>query len=340
MRLWKRVFGALKDQNSLLKARLVCHLTSGNPDIEKAIIKATSHDESCIDFHNTQCVFSWIRHSDENFQPTLSVISKRLEKTHNWVVALKGLMLMHGVFCCNVSSPHTIGHLPFDLSNFKHGHSESAKNWSFEAFVRSYYDFLEQKSMVLLHFSKQPNNNKTEEHLILQDLVCLHNLQLLLDTLLQIKPRYATKSNTFVLEAMDCLVVESFDIYSRICDGIMSVLADIYSCGMTETNTMLTILEKATVQGVKLSQYLEFCRQLGVNNASECPKSEQIDETDIQDLEVLIEYTSDESEEMKSLVMDKKMMTKAHESIDSKGGLKAIIANEWDVFDEDDKEPD
>lgn len=256
---------------------------------------------------------------------------------------------MHGVFCCKVPSVEMIGRLPFDLSDFKHGRSVNPKRWSFEAFIRAYYGFLDQKSMFLsTHSTQEKEQNKSKKSLILQDLVSLQKLQSLIDSLLQIKPRYAAKSNIFVLEAMDCLVVECFDIYSHICNGINCILSRINSGGTTEAKIMLTILEKATDQSEKLSQYLEFCRNMGVINASGCPKLEQISEAEIQDLENFIMCASDQSEteyllleeEPKYVVMEEKTMTtKSHESKDSIGGLKTIITNEWEVFEEDDKKP-
>nr|XP_043625858.1 putative clathrin assembly protein At1g25240 [Erigeron canadensis] len=338
MRLWKKVSGTLKDKTSLCKTRLGRRSTFQNPDIEKAVIKATSHDESYIDFRHTQCVFSWIRVSDHYLSPVLWAVSNRLEKTHNWVVALKGLMLIHGIFCCNVPVVQTIGRLPFDLSNFKHGYSGSAKRWSFEAFIRAYYGFLEQKSMFLLHYSKQlfKDQNKSKRSVILQDLVCLQNIQHLLDILLKIKPRYAAKSNMLVLVAMDCLVVESFDIYRYICNGITSILDRIDSGRITEAKIMLSILEKATAQGEKVTQYLDFCRNMGVISASECPKIRHISLIDIQDLENFIKFVE---EEPKHVIMEKTSMTEPHESDDPRSGLKTIITEEWVVFEEDDKKP-
>ncbi|KAI3719889.1 hypothetical protein L6452_20794 [Arctium lappa] len=55
--------------------------------------------------------------------------------------------------------------------------------WSFEAFIRGYYAFLDQKSSFLYLLLQQQKNEqkKSEKSLILYDLVWLHKLQRLLD---------------------------------------------------------------------------------------------------------------------------------------------------------------
>ncbi|KVH97511.1 putative clathrin assembly protein At1g25240 [Cynara cardunculus var. scolymus] len=350
--MWRRVSGAFKDENSLIKARLTSRRsTFWNPDIQKAVIKATNHDESYVDIHHTQCVYAWINKSEEYLRPVLWALSVRMERTHNWVVALKGLMLMHGVFCCKVPAVQTIGRLPFDLTDFKHGHSGNVKRWSFEAFIRDYYAFLDQKSAFLYLLSQQQKDNqeRSEKSLILQDLVWLQKLQPLLDMLLQIKPRYAASTNLLVLEAMECIVAESFDIYGHICNRIVSILGRIYSTSITEAKITLFIIEKATDQQKQLSKYLDFCRNIGVVKASERPKVEHISRADIQNLENLIKSGSNQSgnkqflpkEEQKYVIMEEKTTTETHESNDSRSGLRTTITtDEWEVFEDDELQSD
>ncbi|KAG6757585.1 hypothetical protein POTOM_037903 [Populus tomentosa] len=65
------------------------------PDLEAAIVNATSHDESYVDYRNAQRVFALIRDSPVSLKPLIWPLASR-----SWVVAIKGLMLMPGVFCC------------------------------------------------------------------------------------------------------------------------------------------------------------------------------------------------------------------------------------------------
>ncbi|KAG4208146.1 hypothetical protein ERO13_A03G113266v2 [Gossypium hirsutum] len=100
MKLWKRAVGAVKDKNSIVVVYVSRRNSFRNPELEAAIIKATSHDELLIDKRSAQVVFSWIRASPVSLGPLIWALSRRMEKTRSWVVAIKGLMLMHGIFHC------------------------------------------------------------------------------------------------------------------------------------------------------------------------------------------------------------------------------------------------
>ncbi|KAF2305704.1 hypothetical protein GH714_007667 [Hevea brasiliensis] len=280
MKFWRRATGALKDQRSILLASLSRLSGYRNPDLEAAIIKATNHNDSYVDYGNVQRVFAWIRASPVSMKPLIRALSSRMEKTRSWVVALKGLMLMHGVFCCKTPAVLRIGRLPFDLSNFSDGHSKSGKMWGFNAFVRSYYAFLDQRSALLYEQRKQ-----TEDPMV-QELLKLQNWQILLDLLLRIKPRNSNMRENLILEAMDCVIVEIFDVYSKICNGIAKILLGIYSAGKLEARMALKVLQKAMTQGEDLALYFEFCRDFGVFNAMEVPKVTHIPEEDIRILNV------------------------------------------------------
>lgn len=358
MKLWKRASGLLKDQNSIWIASLTRKTTLRNPDIETAVIRATSHDEDRIDYKNAQKVFAWIRLSTAYIKPLVWAISVRMEKTRSWVVALKGLMLMHGVFCCQVPAVSKIGRLPFDLSCFRDAHSKPRKTWGYNIFIRAYYAFLDQKStFIFLHSNDRRGGGEStgdkEQYNMKQDIVCLQKLQGLLDLLLQIKPQADDMVNVLVLEAMDCVIMEIFDVYSRICNGIARVLMRIYSAGKVEAAMALKVLRKATVQSEELSLYFEFCRDMGVIHASDCPRVEQIPEEDIREIELIINgvaerWDMDEKKQSKVTYPKKEKKSIAvkeannngkqqngHDRKESKSSLQTIITDKWEVFEEE-----
>ncbi|KAK3029239.1 hypothetical protein RJ639_038846 [Escallonia herrerae] len=343
MKLWKRASGVLKDQNSIWIASLSRRTTLRNPDIEAAVIKATSHNESYVDYRNAQRVFAWVRMSPNYLKPLVWVITIRMEKTRSWVVALKGLMLMHGIFCCKVPVVQKIGRLPFDFSNFKDGHSNPSKTWGYNAFIRAYYAFLDKKStFVYLYAQECKGRWKEEEAPLMQDLVWLQKLQGLLDMLLQLKPQTGLMIGILVLEAMDCIVIEIFDVYSQICNRVAIVLMQIYSVGKVEAAMALRVLQKTTIQGEELAFYFQFCRDIGVINASECPKVEQIPDEAIRELEDIINGVYEESnthdstfQENKAIVVRESNHTTDQERKDSTANLQTIITNRWEVFEDD-----
>ncbi|KAL2545745.1 putative clathrin assembly protein [Forsythia ovata] len=335
MRLWRRASAVLKDQNSIWIASLSRRTALRNPDIESAVIKATNHDEFSIDVKNTDRVFKWVRLSTCHVKPLVWSISHRMGKTRSWVVALKGLILMHGVINCNVQAVQKIGRLPFDLSNFKDGHSDPGKTWTHNAFIREYYAFLDQKSIIIYQNLEERKGQKMVS--IMKELLLLQKLQGLLDLLLQIKPKSNAARVPLVLDAMDGIIIEIFDIYSKICRGIAIILVNIYSAKKAEAKMALELVHKAKSQGDELSLYIEFCQQIGVVNALEFPMVEKVPEEGVQELEQIINELSESDEKSSVNQSDTAIVVidseNANQKKDSK--KKTIITDKWEKFEED-----
>ncbi|CAI0552873.1 unnamed protein product [Linum tenue] len=386
MKLWRKAAGAVKDQNSILLASfLTPRSSSRDGSLEAAIIKATSHDGDSVDYRHARRVFEWIRTSPVSLKPLVWGLSVRMERTQSWVVALKGLMLMHGIFCCDTPAVHRIGRLPFDLSNFADGHSNPTKVWGYNTFVRAYFTFLDRRSSLLyptcstnhkcrrMLSSKRtaamttppPAANDEDNHddhdvvtitklELWQEIQKLQKWQKLLDLLLQIKPLADNmKRDALIMEAMDCVIAEIFDLYGNICSGVSRVLMEVHSAGKAESTMALRVLQKARVQGKNMVLYFEFCRAFGVFSAMEVPKVTPIPEEDIK-LEEMVakkggdyyKATSDAGagfplheksykaamEDDDGEVTKKKMM---NVSITASGRLQTVITDEWEVFDDD-----
>ncbi|KAD2393447.1 hypothetical protein E3N88_40424 [Mikania micrantha] len=295
--MFEKASDALKDASSLFILNLNPCSTYQNPNIVAAVIKVTSHNKSHIDYRSAQRIFAWIRVSGHNICPVLSALSTRMERTHSWIVALKGLMLLHGIMSCKIHAVQNIGHLSFDLSSFK---DRNPNLYHHEAFIRAYYRYLDAKASLMSHHIKEKKEGrlrkgikeKPKQSSMTQDLVWLENLQGLLDMLLEIKPQRDNMMNVLVLEAMDCIVIEIFDIYRRICKGIATIFVRIYSIEKPKAQIALLIMKKAAVQADKLSRYVDFCMDFGVIKASKTPKIVHIHEQDIRALEQLINRDS------------------------------------------------
>ncbi|XP_073147462.1 putative clathrin assembly protein At1g25240 [Henckelia pumila] len=335
MRLWRRASGIFKDQNSLWLVSFSRRTALRNPDIESLVIKSTSHNESSFDSRNIDRICRWIRLSPSNLKPLLWSVSNRLEKTKSWVVALKGMYLMHNVINCMAPCIKEIGRLPFDLSNFKDGHSSQPKTWSYNSFIRTYYAFLDQKSTLIFQYTEE----KRERVTMKQELVLLHKLQALVDLLMQIKPQSRAALDPLVLEAMDAIIIEVFDIYSRICKGIAIVLINIYSANKDEAIMALKVVKKATLQGEELSLYFDFCQDISVVNASESPRIDKVPEEGIQELENIICGFSEKSEVDRGLPRkeDEKaiVVVTQNSKVCVRDEFRTIITDKWEKFEED-----
>ncbi|XP_010470740.1 PREDICTED: putative clathrin assembly protein At1g68110 [Camelina sativa] len=334
MKLWKRAAAAIKDRKSLLAVGFSRRSSSSyrNADLEAAIIKATSHDDTSVDYSNAHRVYKWIRSSPLNLKTLINALSTRVNHTRSWIVALKSLMLLHGVLCTKV--PSVVGEirrLPFDLSGFSDGHSCLSKTWGFNIFVRTYFAFLHNYSSFLSDQIHRFRNNRTKSsekgEKVIQDLETIQKLQSLLDMILQIKPIADNMKKTLILEAMDCLVIESINIFGRIRSGIIKILP---LAGKTEAATVLKIVHKATSQGEDLTIYFDFCKGFGVPNARETPQFVCIPEEEVEGIEEMIEKPKPEKEEEVEVEDEKAMVV-----LEQPGKLQTIITDKWEIFEDD-----
>lgn len=335
MKLWKRAAAAIKDRKSLLAVGLSRRSSYRNTDLEAAIIHATSHDSSSVDYSNAHRVYKWIRASPLNLKTLVNALSSRVNHTRSWIVALKSLMLLHGVLCCKL--PSVVGEirrLPFDLSDFTDGHSCLSKTWGFNIFVRAYFAFLHHYSSFLSdQFHRHRVNRRSSEKAdsVIQELDRIQKLQSLLDLILQIRPIADNMKKTLILEAMDCIVIESINIYGRICSGIIKIIP---LANKTEAVALLKVIQKAMAQGEDLDMYFEFCKNFGVSNARETPQFVRIPEEEVEAIEKIVnnieemekpkKEEKEEVEEKKAIVVLEKKRKK----------LQTIITDKWEIFED------
>ncbi|KAK8490092.1 hypothetical protein V6N13_005217 [Hibiscus sabdariffa] len=166
-----------------------------------------------------------------------------------------------------------------------------------------------------------------------QQLSKLRKWQSLLDTLLQVKPRAENMKVGLILEAMDCIIVEIYDVYSRIRTEITKVLSNLQSVTKSEAAMALKILRKATAQSKELASFHEFCKEFGVLNAGEIPTATQIPEEKVKELQRIINGVSD----TKMICKDEEEFSEEKSAIveykeEVKGALKTVITEKWVGF--------
>ncbi|CAA6664735.1 unnamed protein product [Spirodela intermedia] len=120
-----------------------------------------------MDYKSAGKVFAWARTSPSVFlRPLMWALSRRVRKTRSWAVALKSLMLAHGVLLCCRPTAAAAGRLPFDLSSF---HDRSS--WGLSAFVRAYFNFLDQRSIFLTDAHREKGMRRVEKTQDLMELL-------------------------------------------------------------------------------------------------------------------------------------------------------------------------
>ncbi|KAG6509072.1 putative clathrin assembly protein At1g25240 [Zingiber officinale] len=337
---WRRAAGVAKDAQSLCLTRIVTgrRRHRGGPEIEAAIIRATSHDDRSMDYKSAGRVFAWARAAPSSFLgPVMWSLSRRASRTRSWVVALKSLLLAHGLLLCSDDAPppDRLGRLHFDLSDFSDRSSPSG----FSAFVRAYFRFLDQRSVFSIRTPNKHDSGQEEDETNSAadaDLEELKRLQTLLNLLMQIRPYADGMEVSLILEAMDCVVIEIFDVYSNICDGISRFLIGVRGSSVRSLESRkrrgeigMRMLRRAAEQSLQLSSYFDLCRTLRLLNTADLPPVQSIPDEDMSALERLLLGVSPEEE---------KEGGEAEEDAEAEEGRSGtVITQRWVVFDDSER---
>ncbi|XWS72677.1 hypothetical protein CRYUN_Cryun02cG0061100 [Craigia yunnanensis] len=148
----RKAIGAVKDQTSIGIAKVASNMA---PDLEVAIVKATSHDDDPADEKYIRAILNLTSYSRGYVNACVSAVSKRLGKTRDWIVALKALVLVHRllndgdpVFQEEILYATRRGTRLLNMSDFRdEAHSSS---WDHSAFVRTYAMYLDQRLELML----------------------------------------------------------------------------------------------------------------------------------------------------------------------------------------------
>ncbi|XP_022729347.1 probable clathrin assembly protein At4g32285 [Durio zibethinus] len=143
----RKAIGAVKDQTSISIAKVAGNIA---PQLEVLVVKATSHDEDPSDEKYFREIMSHSSYSREYVGACVATVSKRLSKTHDWVVALKSLLLVHRLLvdgnpCFEEEIVYATrrGMRVLNMSDFRdEAHSNS---WDHAGFVRFYAMYLDEK---------------------------------------------------------------------------------------------------------------------------------------------------------------------------------------------------
>ncbi|OMO81164.1 ENTH/ANTH/VHS superfamily protein [Corchorus capsularis] len=143
----RKAIGAVKDQTSISIAKVAGTIS---PELEVLVVKATSHDEDPADEKYYREIISHTSYSRGYVSACIATISKRLNKTHDWIVALKSLMLIHRLlvdgnpcFEEEIVFATRRGMRVLNLSDFRdEAHSNA---WDHASFVKVYAMYLDEK---------------------------------------------------------------------------------------------------------------------------------------------------------------------------------------------------
>ncbi|WZZ25840.1 hypothetical protein YC2023_009241 [Brassica napus] len=282
---FRKAVGALKDSTTVSIAKV----NSEFKDLDVAIVKSTNHVESAPKERHIRKIFS----ATSAVRPRADVaycihaLAKRLSRTHNWVVAIKVLIVIHRTlregdptFRDELLNYSHRGHI-LRISNFKDDTSPLA--WDCSAWIRTYALFLEERLecyRVLKYdieaerlpkgsgaSSKNVDFNASQtyrtrmlsnEELLEQ----LPALQQLLFRLTGCKPEGAGYSNYLIQYALALVLKESFKIYCAINDGIINLVDLFFEMSRHDAVKALNIYKRAGQQAENLADFYEHCKSL------------------------------------------------------------------------------
>ncbi|XP_031098610.1 putative clathrin assembly protein At2g25430 [Ipomoea triloba] len=153
---FRKAIGVVKDQTSISLAKVAGNVA---PELEVLVVKATSHDNEPADEKYVREILNLTSYTRGYVTACVSLISKRLSKTHDWIVALKSLMLVHRLsndgdpaFGQEIIYASRRGMRVLNMSDFRdEAHSNS---WDHSGFVKSYALYLDQKFEILVYERK------------------------------------------------------------------------------------------------------------------------------------------------------------------------------------------
>ncbi|CAL5081715.1 unnamed protein product [Urochloa decumbens] len=352
---WRRAAAALKDRRSLLLARLRPRRGAGSwqlRELEAAVIRATSHEDRWMDYRSAARVFAWARASPSSLRPAMWALARRARRTRCWAVALKSLMVAHGLLLRSGLAPHAAraGRVPFELADFRDRSSALA----FSAFVRAYFRFLDYRSLFAAQEEEEDYTGGGEcsgdDGYQTAQLDRIAKRQYLLELLLQIRPYGDGMEVPLVLEAMDCALVEVFQVYGEICTGIARFLVSGVPgpakppVSKAAAAAGVKVLWRAAEQSARLASYFELCRGLGVVNARRLGPAAFVGlkDDDVRNLERILMVDARDDDAGNDAVAAQGTATAPADVKDAAGPAPAIatvVTTEWVAFDNDDEKP-
>ncbi|KAH0652327.1 hypothetical protein KY290_030768 [Solanum tuberosum] len=321
----RKAIGAVKDQTSISLAKVTSNVA---PDLEVLVVKATTHDNDPADEKYIREILHLTSNSRGYVSAFVFAVSKRLSKTHDWVVALKALVLVHRlltdgdpVLGQEIMYASRRGMRVLNMSGFRdEAHSNS---WDHSGFVRTYAIYLDQK-LEFSTYDRKLNDgdgygqyrsdghgmdrrkrffNEPDESAGREEksgvtparemkpekvLERLNQLLQLLDRFLACRPTGAAKDSRMVLAALYSLVKESFKLYADICEVLHNLLDRFAEMEYADCVKTFDAYVSAAKMIDELVGTYNWCKDVGIARSSEFPEVQVITDKLLGTLEAFL----------------------------------------------------
>ncbi|XP_047945331.1 clathrin coat assembly protein AP180-like [Salvia hispanica] len=291
----QRAIGAVKDQTSISLA-LVSNTTS--PSLEVAVLKATTHDDDPVDNRVVHEVLLLLSSNKFHTAACVRAIAKRIGRTRNWMVALKSLMLVLRIFQDgDPYFPHEVFHAKIlNLASFRDESSYTSR-WDFTSFVRTFALYLDERLDCFLTAKLHAHNGRrpSEPVLAMKPAMILDRIaywQRLLDRAIATRPTGEARVNRLVQMCLYDVVLESFDLYKDISEGLSLILEGFFHLQIHNCVNAYHACAKAAKQFKELNNFYNLCKSIGIGRDFEYPSVQSISEDQIKALQEFLNEQS------------------------------------------------
>ncbi|KAL3729672.1 hypothetical protein ACJRO7_026755 [Eucalyptus globulus] len=294
----RRALGAVKDQTSIGLAK-VGPGRSSHSDLEIAIVKATRHDDFPAEEKYILEIISLTCYSRSSISACIDTLSKRLNKTRNWTVALKTLILIQRLLTKGdpayeeeIFFAMRRGTRFLNMSDFRD--ASRSNSWDFSAFVRTYALYLDEqleykmlgrrrkRGKYGLDEEEEEDGQASIKNTPVPEMKCdqmfskMQHFQQLLERFLACKPTGRAKNDRVIFVALYPIVKESFQFYYEMTE-IMAILVDRFT-GMEIADCVKAyeIFSRMGKQFDALEAFYTWCKNVGIARTSEYPEIERI----------------------------------------------------------------
>ncbi|KAI3702591.1 hypothetical protein L6452_28337 [Arctium lappa] len=304
----QKAIGAVKDQTSISLA-----IVNGSSNLEVAIVRATTHDDDPIEERHIYDVLQIVSSNKIHAGACARAIGRRIGRTHNWIVALKSLMLVLRIFQDgDPYFPREVLHATkrgakiLNLSNFRDESHSSP--WDYTAFVRTFALYLEQRLECFVtgklqrrytckerdgcHSYRTMANESVRDmkpSMLLDRIACW---QRLLERAIATRPTGSTKMNRLIQISLYAIVKESFDFYKDITEGLSLILDSFFHLQYEACVCAFEISVKVAKQFEELIEFYSLCQTIGVGRISEYPHVQTIPEESLERMEQFLKDRS------------------------------------------------
>lgn len=299
----REAIGALKDQTSIGVAKVVG--SSSISDLQVAIVKATRHGDNPPNPSYVAQVLSQTRYSRTLVQACVGIIATRLNRTKNWVVALKSLMLVQRLLSKGGTAFENDffftarrGTRFLNMSDFR-----DRNGWDCSAFVRAYALYLDEA----LEFKMQQGHADSSEEDEDEDVVAAaaavemenHAIFFRADSLMQLLQRFlacrpagAAKHNRVVVVAIYPILKESFQIYHCVTEILGALIDRFMQMGVADMVRVHHIFCRVSKQYDELYCFYNWCKTVGIMRFPDYPTVEKISHTKLDMMDDFIRQKS------------------------------------------------